>query len=181
MSEEASEAKSEVKKGKSSGVPTWLQIVGAVVATIGTVGTVYSTIWASREKNRADLLAQQIANEKEMPHLDQGRFVFAGDVLKAVLSGKKDVAIEGLPNPEFAGTDLGKQINEEIKGVAGLKQLQSISVEFISFMNRGPRVVQSLKVTAPGEEDIDLGSVAVNTTKLLPVTYRAVQRSIQLS
>jgi hypothetical protein len=137
--------------------------------------SVYSTFVASREKDRADLLAQQIANEKEIPRIEQGRFVFAGDALKALLSGKKGISIEGLPNPEFAATDLGKEIVEELNEVKGLKQLQSISVEFISFTNEGPRGAESLKVVALGMPDVDLGNVAVNTTKLLPVLYERNQ------
>jgi hypothetical protein len=157
---------------KGGGVPVWIQIVGAVVAIIVSV---YSALIANRKRNRADLLAQQIANEKEVPQIVQGRFVFAGDALKTVLSGKKDIAIEGLPNPEFVATDLSKQINDEMKAIAGLKQLQAVSVEFIALTNKGPREADTLKVVWPGQKDIDLGSVAVNTTKLLPVFYERRQ------
>jgi hypothetical protein len=157
---------------KGGGVPVWIQIVGAIVAVIVSV---YSAFIANREKNRADLLALQIANEKEVPQIVQGRFVFAGDALKSILSGKKDIAIEGLPNPEFAATDLSRQINDKMKAFTGLKQLRAVSVEFIAFTNKGPRGTDTLKVVWPGQEDIDLGSVAVNTTKLLPVFYEGGQ------
>jgi hypothetical protein len=158
--------------GEKRLVPGWLQIVGFV---IGLVVTVYSAFFAAREKDRADLLARQIANEKEVPRIEQGRFVFAGDALKSVLSGKKDIVVEGLPNPEFAATGLGKQIMDELKSVTALKQLQAISVEFISFTNKGPRIAENLKVLAPDEKEVVLGLLAVNTTKLLPVLFESKQ------
>jgi hypothetical protein len=167
----------EVSAQGSKGVPGWLQTVGFVVTLCITI---YTGIFAAKEKNRADLLAQQIANEKEVPKIEQGRFVFAGDALKSILSNKKNIVIEGLPNPEFVATTLGQQIIQEIKRKTSLKELQSISVEFISFTNKGPRLAKDLIVKAPGQRNLELGSVAVNTTKLLPVFYLAEQPFRQL-
>jgi hypothetical protein len=154
--------------GEKGGIPTWLQIVLAVA---GICITIVSTFFAVGAKNEAALLAQQLANAKEIPRIEQSRFVFAGDVLKAVTSGKKTITVEGLPNPEFAATPLGRQIMDQLKKVTGVKPLRAISVEFISFTNKGPRAVENLKALASGEDPIELGSVAVNTTKLLPVVF----------
>lgn len=158
--------------GEKGGIPTWLQIALAVGGFLITAG---SAFFALSEKNRADLLAQQLANEKEFPRIEQGRFVFAGDVLKALLGAKKGIAIEGLPNPEFVATALGRQIFDEIKKTKDARPLQGISVEFLSFTNKGPRQIDTLKVMLASEAPIDLGSVSVNTTKLLPVIFEAKQ------
>jgi hypothetical protein len=173
-SDMASEHTSEAapKKVEGAGVPGWLQVLGALVTIAATA---YGTFVLSREKGRAEGVAQQIAVEKETPRIDQGRFVFAGDALKSVLSGKKDIAIEGLPNPEFVANDLGRRIDVALKSASALKQLQSISVEFVSFTNKGSRVAEALTLIFPGQPLVPLGSVAVNTTKLLPVFYERKQ------
>lgn len=163
--------------GEKGGVPKWLQTAGFVISLCVAV---YTAFFAAREKNRADLLAQQIANAKEVPAIQQGRFVFAGDALKSILASKKSIVIEGLPNPEFAATALGDKITLELKQKTRLKELQAVSVEFISFTNKGPRAVQHLSISTPGEPDLDLGSIEVNTSKLLPVHYVSEQPFKQL-
>jgi hypothetical protein len=83
------------------------EIVGFVIARAITV---YTAVFAARGTNRADSLTQQIANEMEVPRIEQVPLRLRGRRTEVSAVRQKGHLVEGFPNPEFAATNLGKQI-----------------------------------------------------------------------
>lgn len=175
MSEAESSSGAPHVQAPESRAKAWREGIVAACAAASLMLNVYLGFAVTREKAQADLLAQRVALERERPRLDQGRFILAGDVLKAIVDGDAAPVIDGVPSPGFADGSFAGAVLERLGDIDSLRALRSISVEFVTFTNRGPARIERLHVMQANERLLDLGGVDAGTTKLVPIAYEREQ------
>jgi hypothetical protein len=118
--------------------------------------------------------------ESRRPRVTQGYLIVSGRVLKQLASSSHErLAIDGFPNPQIVDTPLVRKAVDRVAQTNALMILDDISVEFLAFTNSGKSRADMLSLRLGSGDQLDLGAVEPNSTKLLAMEVRTFHRGEQ--